>query len=125
MNNPFLYGDVDVFSQPLEIAIGPVLPPSLSKGKRKHPFSSFPSPEPNSARPRRTAKAIRRRERSPSPVLLSPFGDSEWWESDVSLCWRCRKHNVNVIYAFLLPSLVCRQKNSRFDHPLMLTQYST
>ncbi|QSZ36559.1 hypothetical protein DSL72_006439 [Monilinia vaccinii-corymbosi] len=84
VSDPFMYGNVDVFSQPLEIAIGPISPESFSKGKRKQPFSPSPSPEPHLPRPRRTAKAKRRRERSPSPSPYSSSG-SEWWESDVSL----------------------------------------
>ncbi|ESZ94776.1 hypothetical protein SBOR_4833 [Sclerotinia borealis F-4128] len=82
--NPFIYGDVDIFSQPLEISIGPVPPASFFKGKRKQSFSPSPSPEPYLSRPRMTVKAKRRRERSPSPSSHSPY-DSEWWESDASL----------------------------------------
>ncbi|KAI9641899.1 hypothetical protein NHQ30_009767 [Ciborinia camelliae] len=59
-----------------------------------------PSPEPHLSRPRRTAKAKRRREHSPSPSSYSPFG-SEWWESDASLCWRCRKHNANKAWSYI------------------------
>ncbi|KAB8294912.1 hypothetical protein EYC80_006870 [Monilinia laxa] len=35
VNDPFMYGSVDVLSQPLEIAIGPMPPASFSKGKAK------------------------------------------------------------------------------------------
>ncbi|KAF5873023.1 uncharacterized protein Bfra_008300 [Botrytis fragariae] len=94
VNDPFLYGEVDVFSQPLEIQLGPVLPPSLSKGKRKQSSSPSPSPDPNSSRPRRVANAKRRREFT-SSASQKPSSGSEWWESDASLCWRCRKHNSN------------------------------
>ncbi|KAG4033570.1 hypothetical protein MFRU_004g00770 [Monilinia fructicola] len=107
VNDPFMYGNVDVFSQPLEIEIGPMLPPSFSKGKgkRKQSFSPSPSPEPYSSRPRRPAKAKRRRENSPSPSSYSPFG-SEWWESDASLCWRCRKHNANHLISGFCDSCI-------------------
>ncbi|EMR80473.1 hypothetical protein ACHAPC_000733 [Botrytis cinerea] len=94
VNDPFLYGDVDVFSQPLEIQLGPVPPASLSKGKRKQSFSPSPSPGPESSRPRRVANAKRRRDFNSSASSQPSFG-TEWWESDASLCWRCRKHNAN------------------------------
>ncbi|TGO78186.1 hypothetical protein BELL_0075g00020 [Botrytis elliptica] len=106
VNDPFLYGDVDVFSQPLEIQLGPVLPPSLSKGKRKQSFSPSPSPDPNSSRPRRVANAKRRREFT-YPASPKPSFGSEWWESDASLCWRCRRHNTNH----------SRDKNGKFGKP--------
>ncbi|KAF7870471.1 hypothetical protein EAF04_004215 [Stromatinia cepivora] len=105
VKNPFLYGNVDVFSQPLEIAIGPVPPVSSSKGKRKQAFSPSPSPEPHLSRPRRTAKAKRRRQQNPAPSSHTPLG-SEWWESDASLCWRCRKHNSNHLISGFCDSCI-------------------
>lgn len=105
VKNPFLYGNVDVFSEPLEIAIGPVPLVSSSKGKRKQTFSPSPSPEPHLSRPRRTAKAKRRRQQTPAPLSHAPF-NSEWWESDASLCWRCRKHNSNHLISGFCDSCI-------------------
>ncbi|RAL66040.1 hypothetical protein DID88_005701 [Monilinia fructigena] len=107
VNDPFMYGNVDVFSQPLEIEIGPMPPASFSKGKakRKHSFSPSPSPQPYLSRPRKTTKVKRRRENSPSSSLYSQFG-SEWWESDASLCWRCRKHNANHLISGFCDSCI-------------------
>jgi hypothetical protein len=98
-SNPYLYDQEGIFSQPVPYDSSQLMtrPPQSSTGKRKNSWNSpSRSPEPRLPGNRKTAQPKRRRQQSPG----SGSDDSD---ADVTLCWRCRKYNDNVLH----PPLIC------------------